>query len=308
MTEVDPNVTSGAMSLVDAHHHFQDLNVHYYPWLSDRDRPPQLEGDLDPIRINYLPADYARDVGSARVYKTVHVQNGWDPTDPVGETRWLQALAELSSWPTVIVAFADLSAPGVERVLEMHKASSAVRGIRQILNWHEDPALRVASAPDLMEQSVWRRGYALLRKLELSFDLQIYWFQMAQARSLAAAYPETTVAVNHFGMPVDRSSQGIADWARAMAHLAQAPNVVVKLSGLGLGHPRWTVADTVPLLKRTIETFGPSRVMVGTNLPVDRLFADGAKILGAIETAVRELSESERRAVLSGTAERVYRI
>jgi predicted TIM-barrel fold metal-dependent hydrolase len=48
--------------------------------------------------------------------------------------------------------------------------------------------------------------------------------------------------------------------------------------------------------------------MVGTNLPVDRLFAESATILRTIEAVVAPLSDGEQRAVLSGTAERVYRI
>jgi predicted TIM-barrel fold metal-dependent hydrolase len=48
--------------------------------------------------------------------------------------------------------------------------------------------------------------------------------------------------------------------------------------------------------------------MVGTNLPVDRLFATGFAIRGAIAAAVTPLTESEREAVLVDTAKSVYRI
>ena len=299
---------SGGLPFVDAHQHFQDLERHYYPWLCDRDGRPRLEGDIGPIRRNYLPADYAQDTAGFDVRKTVHVQNGWDPADPVGETRWLQQLSTETGRPTAVVAFADLAAPGVEGVLEAHAAMPALRGIRQTLNWHADPALRVAARPDLMEDTAWQRGFALLRHYRLSFDLQIYWPQMDMALALARAYPDTTLVLNHFGMPVDRSAAGVAAWAGAMARLAAAPNVVAKLSGFGLGHPAWSFADTGPLLRRVIEVFGPARVMVGTNLPVDRLFAPGRTILGAISALTAGLSEAEKRAVLSGTAERVYRI
>ena len=301
--------TRHVLSLVDAHHHFQDLTNHVYPWLSDRSRPPQLEGDLDPIRRDYLPEDYARDLAGFDIQKTVHVQNGWSPDDPVGETIWLQGLAERTGRPTAIVAAADLSASGVQVILDAHCAASpAVRGIRQILNWHDDPVLRVASRADLMEDVAWRRGFALLRRYELSFDLQIYWPQMEKALDLARTFPDTDLVLNHFGMPIDRSPEGIAHWSAAMVRLAQAPNVVVKLSGFGLGHPGWTLADTCPLLKLAIAAFGADRTMIGTNLPVDLLFAEGAKILGAATSIVAGLSEAEKQAILTTTAERVYRI
>lgn len=296
------------LRLVDAHQHFQDLGRNPYPWLSDPDAPLKLEGDLAPIRRDYLPADYARDVAGFTVTGTVHVQNGWDPADPVAETRWLQGLADAQGRPDAIVAFADLADPAVERTLEAHAVFPALRGIRQILNWHPDPALRVAGRPDLMESSDWRRGFARLRRLGLSFDLQVYWPQMDMALALARRFPDTALVLDHFGMPVDRTAEGLRAWGSAMARLAEAPNVSVKLSGFGLGHPGWTLSDTGPLLERTIATFGPDRVMVGTNLPVDRLFAEGRTILGAIRAVVAGLSEGERRQVLRGTAERIYRL
>ena len=59
-----------------------------YPWL-EPDRPEPLEGDLSPIRRDYLPVDYRRDMADLGVVKTVHVQNGRNPNDPLDETRWL---------------------------------------------------------------------------------------------------------------------------------------------------------------------------------------------------------------------------
>jgi predicted TIM-barrel fold metal-dependent hydrolase len=109
-------------------------------------------------------------------------------------------------------------------------------------------------------------------------------------------------------MPVDRSSDGVRHWAAAMTRLADAPNVVVKLSGFGLGHPNWTPGDTAPLLERAIAIFGPSRVMVGTNSPVERLSSGGSNILHTIKSVVAPLSRAERDAILCGTAERVYRL
>ena len=207
------------------------------------------------------------------------------------------------------MAYADLADAHIEQLLERHKAASpALRGIRQILNWHADPALRTAPSPDLMDRTGWRNGFSLLQRYDLSFDLQIYWQQMEQALALARAFPGTTLILDHFGMPIDRTVEGVHAWAAALARLAQAPNVAVKLSGFGLGHPNWTISDTVPLLARTIDIFGPERVMVGTNLPVDRLFAHGSMIVQAITQLVSPLSEYEAYAVLSGTAERLYRI
>jgi predicted TIM-barrel fold metal-dependent hydrolase len=93
-----------------------------------------------------------------------------------------------------------------------------------------------------------------------------------------------------------------------MRVLAKAPNVHVKLSGFGLGAPDWALMDLLPILDFVLQTFGPARCMVGTNLPVDRLFANGLQIQSAIAAAVAPLTEKARGAVLRETARSVYRI
>ena len=296
------------LRFVDAHHHLQDIKSHYYPWLSDQNTSPQLEGDLTPIRRNYLLLDYFKDMSTINLVKSVHVQNGWDPRDPVGETRWLQQLADKHGFPHGMVAYADLASAGVEKLLEAHSTFANVRGIRQILNWHTNPIYRVAARDGLMDDASWRRGFALLSRYKMSFDLQIYWPQMEDAYCLAKAYPETQIILNHFGMPIDRSPDGIKTWSSALANLAQAPNVAIKLSGFGLGHPKWTFENTSPLLVQAIEIFGPQRVMFGTNLPVDRLFAEPQKILVPFAKTIEQYSPAERDAMSSLNAERIYRI
>jgi predicted TIM-barrel fold metal-dependent hydrolase len=294
--------------IVDAHQHFQDLEQNYYPWLCDKDAPEKLEGDLTAIRKTYLPAEYRQEIAGYTVRKTVHVQNGWDPRDPLGETKWLHDLASSAGLPDAIVAYADLAAPGVDELLAGHAAYPLVRGIRQILNWDEIALYRVALRPDLMNDVAWRRGFALLAKHNFSFDLQIYWQQMEMAFALGSDFPETQLVLDHFGMPVDRSAEGIDHWSSAMERLARAPNVAVKLSGFGLGHPRWSLEDTVPLLTRTIDLFGSARVMVGTNLPVDRLFSNSTQVFDALAAAISSLEPTQKKAVLSGNAERIYKI
>ena len=291
--------------VVDAHHHFQDIETHRYPWLTDAHASPKLEGDLSPIRRNYMPRDYRADVGPFSVRKSVHIQNGWDPADPLGETRWLQEHSDEHGLPTGIVAYADLEDPEVATLLGKHAGCPAVRGIRQILNWHAEPLYRVASRPDIMDSAEFRRGFSCLSGLGLSFDLQIYSSQMRMARRLADDFPETGIVLNHFGMPVDRSEAGIREWRRAMDDLALAENLSVKLSGLGLGHPDWTAEDTVPLLRDVIRIFGMDRVMVGTNLPVDRLFASARTILQTLMDLAASYEEPDRHKLLHANAERI---
>ena len=105
---------------IDPHHHLWDLGRNTYPWLQGRTLAPRLEGDIRPIARDYLLEDYASDTGNQNVVKSVHIECGWDPSDPVGETAWLQSLADQQGYPHGIVARATLDAPDVEQVLEGH--------------------------------------------------------------------------------------------------------------------------------------------------------------------------------------------
>lgn len=302
----DVHATASESYIVDSHHHFQDIETYDYPWLNPL-RPEPLEGDLSGIRRNFLPAEYGEFASSWQIRKSVHVQNGWTDQDPVGETRWISSLIEENDLSTVIVGYADLSHPDVGETLRQHMAFPAFRGVRQILNWHEDDRLRVASRQDLMQQPEWRRGFGALVAEDLSFDLQIYWPQMEMALELAQDYPQSRIVLDHFGMPIDRSAAGMKGWRQALKRLSSAGNVYVKLSGYGLGNPNWSTSEMIPLLQEIIRMFGPHRVMFGSNLPVDLLFSTARQIVKTFEASIAFLPDEDRDRIRHVNAEVFYR-
>jgi predicted TIM-barrel fold metal-dependent hydrolase len=73
----------------------------------------------DPEELPYT--DYLADIANQNVVKSVHVQAGHDPSDPVRETQWLKHCRPSGSRgiPHGIVAFADFL-PQTLKVLEGH--------------------------------------------------------------------------------------------------------------------------------------------------------------------------------------------
>ena len=118
------------LPIVDPHQHFWDLSLGKHPWLRDEPPPPFRYGDTRPLRRDYLPADYRLDAKGHRIVGTVYVETEWDPRDPVGETRWVEALAAREGLPTAVVAQAWLDRDDVEEVLARQAACPLVRGIR----------------------------------------------------------------------------------------------------------------------------------------------------------------------------------
>lgn len=297
------------LPIVDPHHHLWDLENNSYPWLQ-QEPPPQLVcGDIRPIRHSYVVKHLRADIGALPVIKTVHLQCDWDPSDPPGETRWLESQATAHGLPTGLVAYARLQDENVGTVLDRHaEASTRLRGIRQIMNWHADSVLTFGAPNGLMRAAEWRRGFAMLAPRGLSFDLQLYPHQMDEADELAADFPETNIVLNHGGMPVDRSTDGFALWRAGMRKLAHHQNISVKISGLGMVDHHWTVESFRPIVEEIIAIFGTHRCMFASNFPVDKLYSSYAAVWNAFNAITASLSADERRALFATNAQHIYRI
>ena len=296
------------LTMVDAHMHLWDLKRIRYPWLTPP-LPVGITGDVSPIARDYLLDDYLGDAagGGVHVRKIVHIEAGADPADALAETQWLQSMAAARGYPQAIVAHAELQRSGAAELLERHAAHRNVRGIRQILNWHPDPA-KTYTPRDLLADEAWWAGFARLKRHGLSFDLQIYPGQMPAAARLASHHPDTPLILNHTGMPVEKDAAGIDTWRSGMRALAAQPNVAVKISGLAMLDWHWSDASLRPFVLETLELFGAQRTMIASNFPVDRLFGTFGQFCAAYTRILAGASAAERANLYSGTAERIYRI
>ncbi|HEX8754759.1 MAG TPA: amidohydrolase family protein [Steroidobacteraceae bacterium] len=298
------------LAIVDSHMHLWDLTRIRYPWLTPP-LPVGITGDVSPIARNYLLDDYLADASAAeapaRITKIVHVEAGAHPADALAETRWLQSVADQRGFPQAIIAHAELEKPTAAALLAGHAAHRNVRGIRQIINWHPDPA-KTYTPRDLLTDDAWHGGFAQLARHGLSFDLQIYPAQMPAAARLAARHPDIPLILNHTGMPVDKDAAGIEAWRAGMRSLAARPNVSVKVSGLAMLDWQWSRESLRPFVLETLDIFGADRVMIASNFPVDRLFGSFASFYGAYRSLLGGASREERAKLFARNAERIYRI
>ncbi len=295
---------------IDTHHHLWDLENNRYPWLQDG--IDHFVGDYTPIRQTFLISDFLAGADGIPLQKSVHVQAEWDhDSDPVGETAWLQGVADdpaSRGMPHAIIGYANLAEPDVEETLARHAEHANWRGIRHMLNWSDDPGFRFAERGDYMQDEQWRSGYRLLAKFNGSFDLQVWPWQLADGAVLAKQIPEVPVILNHTGMPRDWDDEGVALWRDGMRAIAGAENISVKISALGMMKPDWSADDIRPFVLDTIEIVGVDRCMFASNFPVDSLFSDYATVWRAYDAITSDFSESERAKLFSENAERYYRI
>jgi predicted TIM-barrel fold metal-dependent hydrolase len=292
------------MEIIDAHHHFWQMKN--LPWLMG-EPVPRIFGEYSSIRRDYPIEEYLADIRTRGVGKTVYVQVNWIPDQEVDETRWVQSVANEFGRPNAIVGYANLAKPNVEETLVAHLESPLFRGIRQQLHWHANPQYRFASRPDLMNDSQWRRGFALLEKLGLVFELQVFTSQMAEGAKLAADFSGTTIVLEHAGMLEDRSEAGWNAWRAGMRLLARNSNVYPKISGLGTFLHRCDRDAIRPVILETVEIFGADRCLFGSNFPIEKIWTDYATLFDITASILDELNAGEKAAVWGETAKRIYR-
>jgi len=296
------------LPIVDAHHHLWDLDIGVYPSLNCGVTLPYRYGDYSAIQRNYLYEDYRRDSAKHNIIKSVHMEAEWAPADPVAETRWVSGYAETHDLTNALVGRAWLDRDDVEEVLAGHAAFDLTRSIRQKPAAADAPADFVPGAQGSMADAKFRDGYALLNDHGLFFDLQTPWWHLGEAADLAGKFPDTQIILNHTGLPSDRSDRGLAGWRDAMQGLAQAPNVAVKISGIGVPGEAWTTDLNRGVVLDTIEAFGVDRCMFASNFPFDSLCATFDQIFSSYKEITRDFSAQDRTKLFHDNAVRFYRL
>jgi predicted TIM-barrel fold metal-dependent hydrolase len=291
--------------IVDAHHHIWRLAK--TPWLQGPPQP-RIFGAYEPLRRDYPIEEYLADAEAAGVVRSVFVQVNVAPGEEVEEVAWVQSVADRHGFPHGIVGFADLASPALADVLDRQMQCQNLRSIRQQLHWHENPQYRFAPRPDAMEDPAWRRGLREVQRRRLLFELQVFASQMPAAVRLAQDFPELTFVLLHAGMLEDRSEAGWALWRQGMTTLAGCPNVNVKLSGLGTFDRACSADRWRPVVEATVDLFGATRCVFGSNFPIEKLWTSYAGLVDAMRVSLEKYSREERRSILHDNAIRLYRL
>ena len=93
-----------------------------------------------------------------------------------------------------------------------------------------------------------------------------------------------------------------------MELLADAPNVMLKISGLGVPGQRWTYELQGPVVRDAIRIFGVERCMFASNFPVDSLVGTFDEIYASFLAITSDLPDDARRKLFHDNAARIYRL
>jgi predicted TIM-barrel fold metal-dependent hydrolase len=315
-----------ALPIVDPHHHLWDR----------------------PGGYRYLFDDLLRDTNSGHnIVATVFIQcasmyraSGPVEMRPVGEMDFVNGVAAMSASGIYgntkvcagIVGHADLTLGArAEPVLSAlaGAAGGRLRGIRHVVaseaSIPQNPVSPVP--PHLLADKTFREGFALLGPRGLSFDAWLYHPQIDELASLAGAFPETKIVLDHVGGPLaigayaGKRKEVFPVWAASIKALAAHQNVYVKLGGLGQisndigfsAQPEPPSSETLaaayrPYIETCIEAFGASRSMFESNFPVDKASCSYPVFWNACKLLARGAGSTEKADLFAATAARFYRL
>jgi predicted TIM-barrel fold metal-dependent hydrolase len=299
--------------------------------------------------LRYMIEDIAGDIGSGHnVVATVYVDcrsmyraAGPEAFRPVGEVEFANGVAAMAAsggYGKALICAGIVShvnlllGDDARAVLEAEIAAGGgrFRGIRHSSAWDADPdvAHMYATRPKgLLLDPAFRKGFACLAPLGLSFDAWLFHPQLNEFVDLARAFPDTPICLDHCGGPVGigsyagRREEIFPLWKASIQQAATCENVVVKLGGLAmclLGYDfhlrlrppssEEAAAAWRPYIETCIEAFGPDRCMFESNFPPDKGQCSYQVIFNAFKRLAAQYSEAEKSALFSQTATDFYRL
>jgi predicted TIM-barrel fold metal-dependent hydrolase len=282
--------------ITDCHLHIIDRAALDYPWL----------GGVPALDRDWLYETYTREARRLGITKVLHMEVDVAPAEMELETAYVQGVSRRLTAlrePSLIrgaIAACRPEDKDFPEYLERALANPFVKGFRRVLHVVPD---------DVSEGALFRENLKRLSGTRLTFDLCTLPHQIGKAIALADLNPDVNFILDHCGVP-DIASEAHEGWAKGIAEIAKRPNVRVKLSGIVAyaDAGSWTVETLRPYVATVLDTFGPSRMLWGSDWPVVTLGGTLSTWVAATHALLADLADGEREAILSGNAARLWSI
>jgi L-fuconolactonase len=268
---------------IDAHQHFWIYNQRDHAWIDD---------SMATLRRDFLPSHLHPQLQNNGFRGSIVVQ----ARQTLEETQWLLQLAEHAPFIFGVVGWLDLRSPKLREDLQAAARNSKLVGIRHVVQSEPD---------DFLLQPDFLRGIAMLEEFDLAYDILIYARHLALAAEFVQRFPRQRFVLDHLAKPPIKS--GARDvWDRRLRDLATFPNVYAKVSGLvtEADWRTWKPEDIRPYLDVAFDSFGPRRLMIGSDWPVCTVAASYGRTMDLVKEYLERsrYSPDERDAVLGGNA------
>jgi L-fuconolactonase len=271
---------------IDAHQHYWQYNPARDTWITD---------EMRVLKRDFLPEELNREHDANGIDASILVQVHQSENENV----FLLDLAEPNHRIAGVVGWVDFCAPDVDERLQALSQHKKLCGLRHIAQAEPDESFLVR--PDFV------RGIGHLSEFGFVYEILIYPKQFQAAIELVSRFPEQPFVLDHLAKPEIRSG-GFQPWATHVKTLAQHKNVLCKLSGLvtEADWTKWKYEDFTRYLDVAFHSFGPDRLMFGSDWPVCLVAASYGQVKEIIERYVRSHFPQHYPDIFGGNAIRFY--
>ena len=278
--------------LLDTHMHLVYRDKASYGWTKNI---PSLAED------NFTLENYNALTENHGIGGTLFMEAAVDDPDYQKETRFVKTLSEDSN--NVIRGLIASIRPEDDNDFETwlnETIEMGVVGYRRILHVMPD---------ETSQNEIFRRNVRKIGDVGKTFDICFLPTQLNVAKELAQACENTSMILNHCGVP-SIANDGLDPWRQDIEALSQIPNVTCKLSGLmAYCAPGTSSFETIePYVDHVLKCFGPSRIVWGSDWPVVNLGKGLPEWITVTRKILEKLSADEANAIANGTAQTVYKV
>lgn len=272
---------------IDAHQHYWKIERGDYGWITP---------ELPVLYRDFLPQDLEPLLHAHKLDGSILVQAA--PT--LEETEYILSLADRTPSILGVVGWIDLFDGDHRLHYERFRRNPKFRGFRLMIQDMPDASRMLE--PAFVEAL---RGYA---DEQVPVDLLLTAPQMEVTLRLLEKVPNLRGVVDHLSKPRIAQSGEHSEpkhfeaWADRLSTFAKYPGLYCKVSGMVTeASPKgWRMDDFVPYVRHVLQSFGPERVMFGSDWPVCLLAAEYDQVMEIAEHAIPAGWSERERALLFG--------
>lgn len=273
--------------IIDSHQHF---------WNYNRKRDTWINESMGVLKKDFLPQDLEPILKQNKVDGCIAVQAAQSEK----ETEFLLKSALENKFIKGVVGWIDLCSENVENRLAYFSRNILFKGVRHIVQ---------AEKLNYLRKKEVQRGIGKLSKFNLTFDLLITTEQLKSAIDLVERFPNQKFILDHLAKP--KISEPIKnDWLSGIVNLSEKKNVWCKLSGLVTETKEYNFeeSDFYPFIDVIFETFGPDRILFGSDWPVCLLASNYKNVLGIIKNYLKNYDNGVKMKILGENAKIFYNL